>query len=192
MNLCLLLLMSLASTINTESSPIVEPSSPLPLSPSNAAYRCAYSEPPIAGRQVPTALDCLNVLTFVLATTPNHDQPTEWSRGPSSSHTTLPYHRNIYNSQFHVTLTKTVSSSITETASFDQVIAAALRIIEECILNGRTDVQPSGGVGLGGRSGHLDIVVWGAPVTHGLEGVLSNETARSNGSGASFNPIYQS
>ena len=192
MNLCLLLLASLASAINTESFSDIEPSSPLPLSPLSVAYRCASSEEPIAGRRIPTALDCLNVLTFVLATTPNHDQPTQWGRTPSSGQTKLPYRRNSGTCQFLVRLTTTVPSSITETASFDQVISAALRIIEVCILNGRTDVKSSGGVGLGGRDGHLDIVVWGAPATLGHEGFFSNETAILNGSGTSFNPRYQS
>ena len=190
MNLYLLLsLASLAFAINTKPSQNAEP---LLLSPSNVAYRCASSDEPIAGRRVPTALDCLNVLTFVLATTPNHDQPTEWSRVSGSGRTKLPYRRNSGTCQFLVRLTTTVPSSIIETASFDQIIAAALRIIEVCILNGRPDLKPSGGVGLGGRSGHLDIVVWGAPVTYGNEEVLSNETAILNGSDASFNPIFQS
>ena len=191
MNLYLLSsLASLAFAINIKPSQNAEPSSPLLLSPFDVAYRCASSDEPIAGRRVPTALDCLNVLTFVLATTPNHDQPTEWSRVPGSGRTKLPYRRNSGTCQFLVRLTTTVPSSITETASFDQIIAAAMRIIEVCILNCRADLKPSGGVGLGGRSGHLDIVVWGAPVTYDDEGVLSNETAILNGSDASFNPIF--
>ena len=194
MNLYLLLLpASLAFAINTTLlSPNSEPSSPLPLSPLNVAYRCASSEEPIVGRRIPTALDCLNVLTFILATTPNHDQPTQWSRAPTSDSTRLPYRRNSGSCQFLVRLTTTVPSSMIEIASFDQLIAAALRIIEVCILNIRADVRPSGGVGLGGRSGHLDIVVWGAPVTDGHGGYLNNETAALNGSDASFNPILQS
>ena len=190
MNLYLLLsLASLAFAINTKPSQNGEPSSPLLPSPLDVAYRCASSDEPIAGRRVPTALDCLNVLTFVLATTPNHDQPTDWSRVSGSHRTKLPYRRNSGTCQFLVRLTTTVSSAIVETASFDQVISAALRIIEVCILNGRPDVKPSGGVGLGGRNGYLDIVVWGAPVD-GHEGTLSNETAILNGSGASFNQIF--
>ena len=191
MNLCLLLLASLASAINTESSFNAEPGSLLPRSPLDVTYRCASSEEPIAGRQIPTALDCLNVLTFILATTPNHDQPTYWSRNAASRHTKLPYRRNSGSCQFLVRLTTTVPPTIIETASFDQVIAAALRIVEVCILSGRADVKPSGGVGLGGMNGHLDIVVWGAPVSSGHEGSLSNKTAVLNGSDASFNPIFQ-
>ena len=193
MNIYLLLLPpSLVFAITTTLSPNAEPSSPLPLSPLNVAYRCASSEEPIAGRLTPTALDCLNVLTFVLATTPNHERPTSWSRIPAPGRTKLPYRRNSGTCQFLVRLTTTVPSSIVETASFNQVIAAALRIVEVCILNGRADVQPTGGVSLGGRSGHLDIVVWGAPDDHGHAGLLSNETAVLNGSEASFNPIFQS
>ena len=194
MNLYLLLSLppSLAFAINTILSPNGKPSSPLPLSSLDIAYRCASSEEPVFGRRIPTALDCLNVFTFILATTPNHDQPTQWSQAPASGRTKLPYRRSSGTCQFLVRLTSTVPSSIIETASFDQVIAAALRIVEVCILNGRADVQTSGGVGLGGRNGHLDIVVWGAPVAHGHEGLLSNETAVLNGSEASFNPIFQS
>ena len=192
MNLCLLLLTSLAYAINTESSPNGEPGSLLAPSPLNVTYRCASSEDPIAGRQVPTALDCLNVLTFILATTPNHDRPTHWSRTPASRHTKLPYRRNSGSCQFLVRLTTTVPPTLIEIASFDQVIAAALRIVEVCILSGRADLKPSGGVGLGGRNGHLDIVVWGAPVPRGHEGSLSNETAVLNQSDASFNLTFQS
>ena len=193
MNLYLLLLpASIAFAINTTLFPNSEPSSPLVLSPLEVAYRCASSDEPIVGRRIPTALDCLNVLTYILATTPNHDQPTQWSRAPSSESTKLPYRRNSGSCQFLVRLTTTVPSSMIEIASFDQVIAAALRIVEVCILNSRADVRSSGGVGLGGRSGHLDIVVWGAPATHGQEGYLSNQTAVLNGSDASFNPISQS
>ena len=193
MILCLLLLpASLAFAINTTLSPIVESRSPLNLPPLEVAYRCASSEEPVAGRRIPTALDCLNVLTFVLATTPNHDQPTQWSRTAGSGHTKVPYRRNSGTCQFLVRLTTAVSSSVIEIASFDHVIAAALRIVEVCILSGRADVTQSGGVGLGGRSGHLDIVIWGAPVLHVDEGILSNDTAILNGSRASFNPIFQS
>lgn len=193
MNLYLLLLpASLAFAINTTLSPNSEPSSPLPLSPLEVAYRCASSEEPIVGRRIPTALDCLNVLTYILATTPNHDRPTHWSRALTPDSTKLPYRRNSGTCQFLVRLTTTVPSSMIETASFDQVIAAALRIVEVCILSGRADVRPSGGVGLGGRSGHLDIVIWGAPVSDGHQGYLSNETAALNGFDASLNPIFQS
>ena len=192
MNLWLLLLpASLAFAINTILSPNGVPSSPPTLSPLNASYRCASAEQPIAGRQVPTALDCLNILTFVLATTPNHDQPTQWSRRLDSGHTKLPYRRNSGTCQFLVRLTTTVPSSMIEVASFDQVIAAALRIVEVCILSGRTDVKPSGGVALAGTSGHLDIVVWGSPVTQGHERLLNNDTAKLNGSVAASNPIFQ-
>lgn len=55
-----------------------------------------------------------------------------------------------------------------------------MRIIEVCLLNGRTDV---GGVALVGMGANLDVVVWGSPVTRGDEEVPSNRTVALIGSG---------
>ena len=192
MNLYLGLLASLVPAVITKASLTVDPDATLTPSSLDVAYRCASSAEPIAGRRIPTALDCLNVLTFVLATTPNHKQPTKWSRHPDPGHIMLPYRRSSGTCQFLVRLTTTVPSSSIETASFDQVVAAALRIIEVCILIGRADERPPGGVGLGGMGGLLDIVIWGAPDNPGNEGVLSNETVALNGSAAWIDRVAQS
>lgn len=79
MNLYLLLLASLAFA-NITSSTLLNPNTTLFLPALDLAYRCASSAKPDPGRLMPSALDCLNVLTCVLATTPNHDRPIQWSK----------------------------------------------------------------------------------------------------------------
>lgn len=196
MNLYLILLALLTSAINTTPSFLssgIDPNTPLPSSSLNVAYRCASSAKLDPGRQTPSALDCLNVLTFILATTPNHDRPTQWSRNPASGHIMLPYRRSSASCQLLVRLTTTVAPAPTiETATFDQVIGASMRIVEVCLLNSRPDTEHWGGAALAGLSSYLDVVVWGAPEPGGDEAILSNETVSlNNGSGAWVTGVSQ-
>ena len=92
MKSCLLLLILLTAAVKTTSSilPVdTDSNTTLPL-PLDVAYRCASPTQHDPGRQIPSGLDCLNVLTFMLATTPYHDLPTEWSRNPASGQISLP------------------------------------------------------------------------------------------------------
>lgn len=59
-----------------------------------------------------------------------------------------------------------------------------MRIIEVCLLNGGRDAERWGGVAVVGLSNRLDVVVIGAPVAAGNEGMLSNGTAVLNVSDA--------
>ncbi|CAF9938311.1 hypothetical protein IMSHALPRED_000756 [Imshaugia aleurites] len=131
---------------------------------------------------MPSALDCLNVLTFILATTPDHNQPTRWSRNPHLGNIILPYHRVSGSCQLVVRLTTAVPVPAVETAAFDQVIGAAMRVIEVCLLNGRPDVEHVGGAALTGLGRHLDVIVWGTSEPAGGEDLLSNGTLTLNGS----------
>lgn len=186
MNLYLLVLVSLASAVDTTSPLLsldVNANTTLPLVSLDYAYRCASQTPHQPGRRTPTALDCLNVLTYMLATTANHDQPTEWTRNPASGQMPLPYRRSSGSCQLYIQLTQNRPGPTIETASFDQVIGAAMRIIEVCLLNGRPDVKQWGGAAVVGLSGFLDVVVWGTPISGGDEGVQSNETVDLSESG---------
>lgn len=167
MNLYLLLLASLTAPINaapTLPSPGVDSNITLPLPSLGVAYRCASPAQRDPGRQMPSALDCLNVLTFILATTSNHNRPTQWSVIPGPDHTRLPYRRSSGTCQLLVRLTPMIiPAPTTEIATFDEVIGAAMRIIEVCLLNSNPDVEYWGGAALAGLNKYLDIVVWGSP-----------------------------
>lgn len=188
MNFYLLLLAALTSATNTTPSllspGVVDPNTTLPLSSLDVAYRCASPARHDPGRVMPSALDCLNILTFILATTPNHNRPTQWSRFPGSDHTILPYRRFSGTCQLVVRLTPVHPAPTVETATFDHVIGAAMRIIEVCFLNSRPDTEHWGGTAVVGSSKYLDVVVWGAPDSGGNEALLNNETVALNGSGA--------
>lgn len=67
-----------------------------------------------------------------------------------------------------------------------------MRIIEVCLLNDARDAARSGGVAVAGLSNRLDVVVIGAPVAAGNEGVLSNGTAVLNVSDAWIDQSAQS
>lgn len=69
-----------------------------------------------------------------------------------------------------------------DTATFDQVVGAAMRITEVCILNSRPDVTHWGGAALAGVGRFLDVIVWGTPEAGGNEGGLRNETVALTGS----------
>ncbi|KAM0805553.1 hypothetical protein BDR22DRAFT_909856 [Usnea florida] len=133
------------------------------------SYQCA---PKIvrAGYQIATALDCLNLLTFILATTPNHKQPTEWSRPAHSA-----YERSSGTCSLVVRLVTAKSSTAVETASFDEIVAAAMRLIEVCMLN--SDNRPAGeqrgGTATAGSSKLLMVIV------HGTREAGGGETADS-------------
>ena len=194
MNLYLLLLVTLTAAINTAPSfpsPCADPNTTQPLPSLGIKYRCAPRSERDPSRHVPTALDCLNVLTFVLITTPNHDEPTQWSANSHLGHIMLPYIRNSGTCQLLVRLTEVAPALTTETAAFDQVIAAALRIIEVCLLNSRPDVAHCGGAALAGQRNYLDVIMWGTPKYGGNEAELTNQTISLNGSGAWVSDISQ-
>ena len=182
----LLILASLASAVNIKASLLssgVDVNTTLSLPSLEFAYRCASPGQHEPGRQTPSALDCLNVLTFMLATTPSHDLPTQWSRIPASGQNLLPYRRNSGSCQLFVQLTQKHPAPTIETASVDQVIAAAMRITEVCILNSRPGVEHWGGAALVGLSRYLDVIILGTPISGGNKGALSNETVKMNESG---------
>ena len=186
MNLCLLFLAARASAIITP-SPALDLNSTF-----NYGYHCRSSAEHDVGHHRPTALDCLNVLTFVLATTPNHKQQTHWSRSPHDGNNLLPYSRNSGTCQLLVQFRSRVPPGAVDTASVDQVVAAALRIIEICLLAAVVDEEPAGGIARIGMSRYLNVLVWGAPNTYGAEGTSSNETIMLNASGAGVNLTAQS
>ena len=162
-------------------SPAVNPSEALPPSLSSIPYSCA-SRIVRAGYQIATALDCLNLLTFILATTPNHNQPTEWN-GPA--HTA--YDRSSGTCSLVVNLV-TAKSTAVETASFDEVVAAAMRLIEVCVLN--SDNRPGeqrAGVATAGASNLLRVIIHGTREVGAGDGETAdsgNRTVAVNGSGA--------
>ena len=178
-----LLLASLIYTSDASTSlhsPTVNPNEAPPPSLSDISYTCA---PRIVrpGYQTATALDCLNLLTFILTTTPNHNQPTEWSRPARST-----YDRSSGTCSLAVRLESTVSSTAVETASFDEVVASAMRLIEVCLLNGdsRPAGEQRGGVATAGSRKLLRVVICGTREAKGVTADSGNGTVAINGSGA--------
>ena len=164
-------------------SPAVNSNEAPPPSLLGISYECA---PRIvrAGYQVATALDCLNLLTFILATTPNHDQPTEWSPPARST-----YDRSSGTCALAVRLETTMSSTSVETASFDEIVAAAMRLVEVCLLN--SDSRPAeeerGGVAVAGSSKLLRVMIYGTRKAGAVDGGTAdsgNGTVALKGSGA--------
>ena len=181
-----LLLASFISTGDASTSllsPALNSNEAPPPSLLGISYQCA---PRIvrAGYQTATALDCLNLLTFILATTPNHNQPTEWSRPAHST-----FDRSSGTCSLAVRLDTAKPPTAVETASFDEIVAAAMRLIEVCLLN--SDSRPAGeqrgGVATAGSRKLLRVVICGTREAGAVEGVTAdsgNRTVAINGSGA--------
>ena len=150
--------------------PTIDPNDTLPLSSLGSTYRCAPTPEREPGRNTPTALDCLNILTFILATTPDHDQPREWSRIASPVRTLLPYTRHSGTCKLLVQLTSATGRTTIETATFDEVIGAAMRLIEVCLLGSRPGEEPWGGVAVTGSRNFLDVIIFGTALPVGIEG----------------------
>lgn len=189
MKLCLPFLASLVLTPNMASCLSINPNISLPLS--SLAYSCASPIKPIDGRQTPAALDCLNVLTFILVTTPNHNRPAKWSQLPGPDRMMLPYRRNSGSCQLLVRISADAPPSAMETASVDHVVGAAMRLIEVCLLYGEPDVEQIGGFALAGLNEYLDVVIWGAPNSDGNEGASSDGTLTLTGPGALLTEVLQ-
>lgn len=190
----LLLLASLVSALNRSPSllsPGVEPNGTLPPSSLDAVIHCASPAQHDPGRQMPLALDCLNVLTFILATTPNHDRPIRWSRSPTLGQAKVPYRRSSGSCQVFVRLTTDYPAPTMEIATFDQVIGLGLRLVASCFLNSSPYGQHWGGAAAAGLDNYLDVTVWGAPDSGGIEAGLDNETVALNVSGASVTAVSQ-
>ena len=143
-------------------SPTINPNETLPLSSLGRSHRCASTTELEPGRHSPTALDCLNILTFILATTADHNQPREWSRIVSPGRTTLPYSRDSGTCKLLVQLEPAIGPTTIETATFDDVVGAAMRVIEVCLLGSRPGDEPSGGVAVAGTRNYLDVIIFGA------------------------------
>ena len=169
-----LLLASLTYAIDAPTSLLsltINPNDTLPLSSVGASYKCAPTPEREPGRNTPTALDCLNILTFILATTPDHSQSREWSRIASPGRTLLPYSRNSGTCKLLVQLTTATGRTTIETATVDDVIAAAMRLIEVCLLGSRPGEEPWGGVAVTGSRNFLDVIIYGTPQLGVVEGV---------------------
>ncbi len=97
----------------------------------------------------------------------------------------LPYRRVSGNCQLLVRLHTSAPLQTVETATVDQIVGAAMRVIEVCILKGRPGVEQPGGVAVAGLSGQLDVVIWGAAESEGGVGGggVGNGTVALNGSG---------
>ena len=181
-----LLLASLIHTGDASTSllfPAFNPNESPPPSLEGSPYQCSsrFVRP---GYQVATALDCLNVLTFILATTPNHNQPTEWSRPAHSI-----YDRSSGTCSLAVRFKTAKGSTTVETASFDEIIAAAMRLVEVCLLN--SDSRPAGeergGVATAGSRNLLQVIIYGAREAGAVDGATAdsgNGTVASKGSEA--------
>ena len=151
-------------------SPTIDPNNTLPLSPLGSSYRCAPTTEQDPGRNTPTPLDCLNILTFILATTPDHSQQREWSRIASPVRTMLPYSRSSGTCKLLVQLTRATGRTTIETATVDEVIGAAMRLIEVCLLGRRPGEEPWGGVAVTGSRHLLDVIIYGTPQSGVVEG----------------------
>ena len=87
--------------------------------------------------------------------------------------------------------TKSRAPTAEETASFYQIVAASMRIIEVCLLN-RPVSEPAGGAAVAGMDGNLDIVIWGEHINGGKEDTVGNATDALDGIGPWFDPVSQS
>ena len=103
----------------------------------------------------------------------------------------LPYRRNSGSCQLFVRLTSVVPAPVVETATFDQIVGAAMRITESCLLNSRPDVQHWGGAALAGLRQHLDVVLFGTPTPGGSKADPGNETVALSDSGKWVNGLSQ-
>ncbi|KAM0796839.1 hypothetical protein BDR22DRAFT_892779 [Usnea florida] len=168
-----LLLASLTYAIDAPTSllfPTINPNDTLPLSSLGRSYRCASTSERDPGRNVPAALDCLNILTFILATTPDHHQQRDWSRVSSPMRTLLPYSRISGTCKLLVQLATSAGRQTIERASVDDVIGAAMRLVEVCLLGSRSLEEPWGGVAVTGSRNLLDVIIIGTPQSGGIEG----------------------
>ena len=82
----------------------------------------------------------------------------------------LPYSRNTGTCKLLVQLTTTTGPTTVETATFDEVIGAAMRLIEICILSIRLGHEPWGGVAVAGSRNFLDVIIFGARESGASEG----------------------
>ena len=193
MNIRLLLLASLTSAI-TPPPPFLDLNANVSLPPPQLGvqYRCATPSERKLDTQVPSALDCLNLMTFILATTPDHDKLMTWTRTPQAGEVMLPYQRDTGSCLLWVQLARANPQPKFERATFDEMIAAALRVLEICMLEYVPGAVKLGGLAQTGSSGDLLVMIAGTKGIRDGDGESRNETSILNPSEAGVDRLLQS
>jgi len=159
----LLLLVSAAFAMNASSSL------------SNSVPTCAGSQAVERGN--PRPVDCLNLATFILATTADRSRPIQFSGHPSEGQIELPYTRSSGTCELFVIIANTDPyPGVPVTSSFDEVLSGMLDIVGVCLLNNIPEAVNFGGVTEAGVSGRLTIGICGLRRTGGNGGLQGNKT----------------
>ena len=178
-----LLLLFAASTIATNSS--------RPLHVPIYATRCVPtpSEPYIAHFHNPSALDCLNVAAFILATTPNHADPIRISDDATVGQIQMPWFRESGTCQIKLEIAGTKRLY---TSSFDEILRIMLGVVGTCLLNNRPLAEQWGGSATFGFNSNLALLLSGTQKVGEAGGALGNETLASGDFGALVEDLAQS
>lgn len=92
------------------------------------------------GREHSHAIDCLNLFTFILATE-DHIEPRTFFRPPVSRSEKRPpsYQRHAGTCELTIALPGDPTTSKSVISTIDQILRLTLRIVGECLLDGRPD-----------------------------------------------------
>ena len=111
--------------------------------------RCAI-EPRAHGGNV-RALDCLNVYTYILATTANRIQPMRYAGSPLARRSTV-YSRQSGTCEFVVSLWDRDSAKPPylppppEIATLDEMLGRGLYVVSQCLMDSRPESTHFGGI----------------------------------------------
>lgn len=173
-----LFLLFVASTIATNAS--------TPLHVSSETYCAPPQDPHTFIARHPVALDCLNLATFILATTPNHADPIQLSNGATAGQVKTPWFRTSG------TCVITVVSTGPDTTSFDEILRIVLELVGNCFLDNRPLEEHWGGNARFGVNDRLSMLLSGTLKVGEAEGGLGNVTLALDDFGSLVQDLAQS
>jgi len=135
---------------------------------------CARNAAVDRGNPRPT--DCLNLATFILATTSDRSQHFQFSRHPSEGQMKLPYTRGSGTCVLSVIITTTdPTPDVLVTSSFDDTLRNVLDVVGVWLLNNSPEAENFGGVAKVGVGDRLTVGIYGTRTIGGNGETQGNE-----------------
>ena len=140
-------------------------------------YQLSCAEGPVNHRRNVRAIDCLNLFTYILATTTDHTAPITYGLDPDQKSSAIVFKRESGTCGFFVGIGSSKMQAVPppETTTLDVVLGVALYLVAHCLLDGKPDSTHWAGVGKWSPSSNVKISVAGLRPS-GYNGGDMNET----------------
>ncbi len=142
-------------------------------------------------RRNPLAVDCLNVVTFVLVTNPFHADPVQVLVDATVGQIKTPWSRISGTCEIELVLTPRGTKG-PDTTSFDEIVRIVLELVGKCLLNNKPLAEQWGGTARFGVNGNIRMLLSGTRRVRKTGRVPGNETLALGEFDSLFGDLAQS